>query len=333
MKTRRGGWRWRVLGAAMVLGGLGAGSGCVATAPGSGGGVPTANGSSGDPQSASASEVWQRDAAAVRAMSGVFDVSITVASGPAGQGQSVRAREAVLAETGTLPGQIVLEHLLLVGQPAAVARHWSAVWTPTDNGSGGVRWTVVESEADGRPSSVAEGTWVHEALGVPTDGIGGLREEAVVSRFVPAAGSVRETTTRSPGLDEAVPGRWWASTVTRVGPGSDWTRTTEGQLLGPAGRPTGGSVTRTEAYTAVEPGLAAAALATAASWWEVRSAFWSAVRGWWEARGAVAVREQVEGRPMWRAVLDLEAAVRRGEAVADAATLDAVLGAYVARGD
>lgn len=265
------------------------------------------------------------DEAALRAMSGVYDVSIVV-SGSGGlvedrRGTSVSAREAVIVEPGAASGQWVMEHLLLVGEPAAVARHWSSTWTPTPSGT----WRVVEAEADGRPNSTVMGRWTHEAL--PGADTGDGARAAAVSRFVPEAGSVRAVTTRSPGL-AGLEGRWWASTVVRVGPGVGWTRTTEGQLLGNEGRPRGGSVTRTEAYAPVAQG-GESAWAAAQAWWSERRAFWSAVRAWWEVRGTVEFADVVAGVPMWRAVLDLEAAVRRGQAVADPATLDAVLGAYV----
>lgn len=283
---------------------------------------------SGSPQAQSAASDTQEtsddpDAAAIAALAGVYDVSIAVTgSGGAATATSVSAREAVLVEAGNESGQWVVEHLLLVGQPPAVARHWSSVWTATQDG----RWRIVENEADGRPSSVVVGRWVHESL--PGAAAAGSDGRAGVLRFLPDVGSVRTVTTRMPGIP-GMTGRWWASTTLRVGPGLNWTRTTEGQRVGADGRPLGGAMTRTEAYVPTAVGEAEA-LSAAEDWWSARRAFWSAVRGWWSGRDEAEVRDAVDGVPMWRAVLDLEAAVRRGQAEADMATLDAVLGAYVA---
>ncbi|MEM8783721.1 MAG: hypothetical protein AAGE65_12820, partial [Planctomycetota bacterium] len=177
MIERRVGRRARLAGLGLMCGvGTALVVGLVGCAAPAAEGGPENRGAAGvpEPPGLEHEQTVSRDAAAIRAMSGVFDVTISVAEAGApgvssGSGSSsVSAREAVVLEPGGAPGRWVLEHLLLVGEPAAVARHWSSVWTPVEGGDG--RWRVVEVEADGRPSSAAAGRWVHEALGGPGGG-------------------------------------------------------------------------------------------------------------------------------------------------------------------
>lgn len=311
------------------------------------------------------------DRAAIRALSGVFEVSYdareTVALMPGyrvGPGHRAEAREAVLLVEDT-PDRLTLEHLLLVGDPPAIAKHWRQTWTHQPGSRLGYdgnhtwsrelfltpqagAWAVQVAEADERPSYEIVGRWRHSDAGLST--------------FTELRPSDRPVSAR----DGASPDAAALTALTRIDVSpAGWAWTTDGQSRsdqGPlarilavatyreaspdpapgntsgdsAGSSSGGSDGSASASSDTAVAADVDASAAAQSWWQSRGAFWDAVRAAWHDRAAApryAVAPDVSGEPLWEALFALEDAARRGTIPRDPAALrgaiDALLDRYV----
>ncbi len=321
--------------------------GC-ATVPVADPGVEVPNGPAGVGQGADPQQL-ALDRRVIRNMAGVFNASYlrmvtpgTTSAGPTlpeavvgGTNRQVETREAWLLASGGDDDAIVLEQFLLVGDPPAVARMATYTWTPHAGGglvyepdaTAGGRWVwkvdagepgawrVRVSEPDGRPVYDVWGRWQHS------------EREGFSSVFRPLGRSVFPPTSPSEAeVREA--GGWTGMTTLRVGPVKNqaWSSITDGETLA-------GGV-RSE-MASFEPDLVAQAevLEDVRAYWAPRSAFWSAVRSWWDARvlvGGLSIRDEVDGRPMWRAMFALGDRAARGE-FADDAEMKAVIGETLER--
>jgi len=256
---------------------------------------------------------------------------------------------AVAQDTGE---RVVLQHLLVMGEPARVVKHWQQTWdyapsavvryvdenvwqnqallSPGRTG----RWSRTVSEADGSPSYAAWGRWSHgEAAGsrwsastavlAPPPRREGLRRSAYQAVLVRdriqllGDGWLQQQALTKRWINDATPGLARESGVVRYG--------------------------RVEAGDAATQTMAVA-FGEATRYWVRAGPFWAEARRAWDdwmaGGGAVRLRDEVDGQPRWRRVFALASMVSEnqqspvgegttGERIRD--QIDAVLRDYVVR--
>lgn len=233
--------------------------------------------------------------------------------------------------------RIVLQHLLLIGEPALVVKHWRQDWVHApaealqyvDNHVWQRRgfnlaelpgvWTRTVYEADGAPAYTNWGRWSHET------GVSSWSSSTSVLAPLPRREAARA------GDYEVV---WVEDRITRTPDGwsqeQDLTKSVFVPTVPPLVRESG--VVRYAA--AGNPTLARAA---AQAYWQEVEPYWGQARAAWAQRFArgrdVSLRSEHEGEPRWRrlfAVIDAAADVGLDPAEARK-RIEAVLGDYVYR--
>lgn len=224
---------------------------------------------------------------------------------------------AVAQDTGE---RVVLQHLLVTGEPARVVKHWQQTWdyapssvvryidenvwesrallSPGQIG----RWSRTISEADGSPNYAAWGRWSHgsaagpqwsasTAVLAPPPRREGLRRSAYQAVLVRdriqllGDGWLQQQALTKRWINDDTPGIARESGVVR--------------------------------YRRVERGDAAASgFADAARYWHRVGPFWAEARRAWDdwlaGGGAVRLRDEVDGEPRWRRVFALASVVSEG---------------------
>ena len=292
------------------------------------------------------------DRAAIRSLAGVFDVryttleSLPLREGVAATPERRRdAREAVVLLDDT-EQRMELLHLLLIGEPPVVLRHWRQVWTPAPDqvlryvGSDArgrryrnhapegeapegattstPRWSVTVHDADESPRFGFTGSWTHQTGGGSSFTSAGFTPRPLPRELLSAE-------TASPAGEALL-----AETELTTSPasGGGWTRTTTGQRRR--------DDSPRAAYQAVDQFRRLAATSPAATdYLAVADPFWSAVREAWQARiaaagpGGFTVRDRVDGRPLHEAVFAAARAAAAEPSDGRRDRVEAILDAYV----
>ncbi len=309
------------------------------------------------------------DQAAIRAMAGLYRVTVEATLPDAAPGdppQVGTAVERVILVEDT-PTRIDLQHLLVLEEQGIALKFWRQRWeyraeailsyeggrtwgfdrTGTSGGGGGGetggseggvgegggRWTRTVFDADDRPLYAATGTFTPVK---PTPTASASAEPASAG-----GSSWQSDLTLKPADDPASAARpdarFWALhervTVRRDG---TWTRDLTGTggtlsraIAGPGEFATTATTVRYDPLPA-PPGEPDAAEV----YWQQTAALWAAVRAAWDGvlakRTAFTVREEVDGQPLWKRVFALAEAARVDPEARDwRGEMDALLDRYV----
>ena len=309
-----------------------------------------------------------RDRSAILGLAGVFDVDyryeevVALREGytPA-LPQKARAREVVLVAEDT-PDRIVLQHLLLIGDPALIVKHWRQDWRHAPStalqyvddqiwrrapfpqaGSEGV-WVRSVFEADGAPTYSNWGRWSHPAE--PADPATAEASPVVGSEPAAPEDDVEEAEVRWSSLTPVLaplPRResarrgdyevmWVGDEITLTPSGWSQQQSLTKSVFVPTVPPLvreSGSVT----YRRLEQDSAA----TAEVYWQNVGPYWAVTREAWaevfRSRRDVKIFDQVNGAPRWRSVFAVvEAAASAGQPVEEIRqALDPVFREFVER--
>lgn len=284
---------------------------------------------------------FTQDRAAILALAGAylvdyrFEETVTLRAGyePA-LPYAASATELVLVAEDA-EDRVVLQHLLLIGEPARVVKHWQQAWAHAPGGAvqlvGENRWqrrpfvgadqpgvwSRTVTEADGAPGYAAWGRWSHEA------GVSGWSASTAVFAPPPRREADRRGDYNTLLVLDRVtltPDGWVQEQQITKGGFADDT---------PALARESGVVRYRRAETPAD-------FEQGRSYWQRVGPYWAQVRQAWAAvfadGGAVSLREQVDGRPRWRRLFGLaESMGRSADAEAVRREIDAVLGDYVVK--
>ncbi|MEM7626247.1 MAG: DUF6607 family protein [Planctomycetota bacterium] len=319
-----------------------------------------------------AEQALARDRAAILGLAGVFDVEyryeevvVLRAGYTLAAPQQTRAREWVVVVQDT-PERIVLQHLLLVGEPALVVKHWRQDWrhAPTTAvqyvdaqiwrrtpfnlaGLAGV-WTRSVVEADGAPAYTGWGRWTHAGSAidettsdVAVDPVEGAETSGNEAEATPGGGgaswsSVTPVLAPLPRREAVRQGDyevlWVEDRVTQTPTG--WAQ--EQSLTKSVFVPTVPPLVR-EAGVVNYRRAEGVDVAAAEAYWRRVGPYWAVARAAWEnafrSSRDVKIFDEVNGEPRWRrlfGVVDAAAAVGQPPDETRPA-FDAVLREYVER--
>lgn len=231
--------------------------------------------------------------------------------------------------------RVVLQHLLLIGEPARVVKHWQQAWEHRPGAAvqwvdenlwqrrafvGGDRpgvWSRTVTEADGAPGYASWGRWSHRG------GVSSWSSSTAVFAPPPRREAVRADQYAALSVSDRV-------TITPDGWVQEQQITKGGFAVdAPALARESGVVRYRRADGAID-------FSQARAYWQRVGPYWAQVRRAWDAvmadGGAVSLREQVDGQPRWRRLFTLaDSWDGSGDGDAVRHEIESVLSDYVVR--
>lgn len=222
------------------------------------------------------------------------------------------ATELVLIARDT-GDHIVLQHLLLIGEPTLVVKHWQQTWVhqpgaavqlidvnlwqrrPVGAADQPGMWSRTVTEADDGPAYAAWGRWSH------TSGVSTWTSDAPVFAPLPRREADRRADYQALSVEDRI-------TVTPT----EWVH--EQNLTKCGFAPDAPALTRETGVVRYRPAETSIDFAQARGYWDHATPFWAQVRRAWAARfeddAPLSLRDQVDGQPRWRRLFALAPAVQ-----------------------